>query len=79
MSTTGIWTMITAIALFVVAAVFGVMALGEFSTYANAVAAGNPFASIKANSGTYLLGTAAVGGLSGVGLLLVSLGMKKPA
>ena len=34
MSTTGIWTMITAIALFVVAAVFGVMALGEFSTYA---------------------------------------------
>lgn len=25
-----------------------------------------------------LLGTAAVGGLSGVGLLLVSLGMKKP-
>lgn len=78
MSLNGIFTMICAIALLVVAAIFGLMALSEFADYANAVSSGNPFAGIKGNSGMYLLGTAAVGGLSGVGLLLVSLGMKKP-
>jgi hypothetical protein len=64
------WLLILGIALLVVAGFLALAAMGEYSDYDALRRAGNPFASLKANSYIYLGGTALVGALAGVGLII---------
>lgn len=66
-------------AMCLVGVIFGVMAVDEYGRYSELVREGNPFASLVANSGTYLIGTAVLGVLGGVGLILAGASQKQPA
>jgi hypothetical protein len=79
MKASGIFMILIGAAMCLVGLIFGVMAVDEYGRYSQLVREGNPFATLVANSGTYLIGTAVLGVLGGVGLILAGAAQKQPA
>ena len=69
--TAGVVVLVLGIVSALGAGVAGLLALSEFGRYSSLQRSGNPFAAYAANSGVYLLGTAAVAAIVAVGFIIV--------